>query len=128
MEVFFILTNTNLVSCWSRLCDRYCIRHIFREGFIFANFTNRVLRTRTKLTTRFEKKNLPPIPTHECNLHTQCTCKAHDITSHILTSPFIALFDREFNHSRKCLKVLIREKLDSQNIWLIYSTQATWNE
>ena len=39
---------------------------------------------------------------------------------------FIALFDREFNHSRKCRKVLIREKLDSQNIWCIHSTCPIW--
>ena len=29
------------------------------------------------------------------------------------------LLDREFNHSRKCLEVQIREKLDSRNIWRI---------
>ena len=29
------------------------------------------------------------------------------------------LLDREFNHSRKCLEVPIREKLDSQNVLLI---------
>ena len=49
------------------------------------------------------RKYLPPIPTHECDLCTQ----------------YIALLDREFNHSRKCLKVPIREKLDSRNIWRI---------
>ena len=49
------------------------------------------------------QKYLPPIPTHECDLCTQ----------------YIALLDREFNHSRKCLKVPIREKLDSRNIWRI---------
>ena len=29
------------------------------------------------------------------------------------------LLDREFNHSQKCLEVLIREKFDSRNIWRI---------
>ena len=33
-----------------------------------------------------------------------------------------ALLDREFNHSRKCLEVPIREKLDSRNIWRIQYT------
>ena len=36
-----------------------------------------------------------------------------------LVYEYIALLDREFNHSRKCLKVPIREKLDSRNIWRI---------
>ena len=49
------------------------------------------------------QKYLPPIPTHECDLCTQ----------------YIALLDREFNHSRKCLKFPIRKKLDSRNIWRI---------
>ena len=36
------------------------------------------------------------------------------------------LLDREFNHSRKCLEVQIREKLDSRNIWRIqYSVVHT---
>ena len=55
------------------------------------------------------RKYLPPIPTHECDLCTQ----------------YIALLDREFNHSRKCLKVPIREKLDSRNIWRIQYTHNT---
>ena len=77
----------------------YCIRHIFRGVFIFANFASRVL-IREFINTR---KYLPPIPTHECDLCTQ----------------YIALLDHEFNHSRKCLKVPIREKLDLRNIWRI---------
>ena len=41
----------------------------------------------------------------------------------ILISPSIALLlDCEFNHSRKCLEVPIREKFDSQNIWRIQYT------
>ena len=74
----------------SKLTD-YCIRHIFRgESGAIREFIN-------------TRKYLPPIPTHECDLCTQ----------------YIALLDREFNHSRKCLKVPIREKLDSRNIWRI---------
>ena len=69
------------------------------RGFYFREFRESGA-TREFINTR---KYLPPIPTHECDLCTQ----------------YIALLDRELNHSRKCLKVLIREKLDSRNIWRI---------
>ena len=37
------------------------------------------------------------------------------------------LLDREFNQSRKCLEVPIREKLDSRNIWRIqYCTSSLY--
>ena len=42
----------------------------------------------------------------------------------ILISLSIALLNCEFNHSRKCLEVLIRKNFDSQNIWRI---QYYWN-
>ena len=67
--------------------------HEFRESGAIREFIN-------------TRKYLPPIPTHECDLCTQ----------------YIALLDREFNHSRKCLKVPIREKLDSRNICRIQYT------
>ena len=44
---------------------RYCMRHIFRGGFIFANLG----AIREFNNTR---KYLPPFPTHECDLYT-CT-------------------------------------------------------
>ena len=69
------------------------------RGFYFREF-RKSGAIREFINTR---KYLPPIPTHECDLCTQ----------------YIALLDREFNHSRKCLKVPIREKLDSRNIWRI---------
>ena len=69
------------------------------RGFYFREFRESGA-IREFINTR---KYLPPIPTHECDLCTQ----------------YIALLDREFNHSRKCLRVPIREKLDSQNIWRI---------
>ena len=40
----------------------YCIRHIFRGGFIFANFASPVLFA--NLTTR---KNIYLRPQHECD-------------------------------------------------------------
>ena len=61
------------------------------RGFYFREFRESGA-IREFINTR---KYLPPIPTHECDLCTQ----------------YIALLDREFNHSRKCLKVPIREKL-----------------
>ena len=67
----------------------------FRESGAICEFIN-------------TRKYLPPIPTHECDLCTQ----------------YIALVDREFNHSRKCLKVPIHEKLDSRNIWRIQYCEA----
>ena len=69
------------------------------RGFYFREFRESGA-IREFINTR---KYLPPIPMHECDLCTQ----------------YIALLDREFNHSRKCLKVPIREKLDSRNIWRI---------
>ena len=69
------------------------------RGFYFREFRESGA-IREFINTR---KYLPPIPTHEWDLCTQ----------------YIALLDRELNHSRKCLKVLIREKLDSRNIWHI---------
>ena len=74
--------------------------HEFRESGAIRKFINR-------------RKYLPPIPTHECDLCTQC----------------IALLDRELNHSRKCLKFPIRKKLDSRNIWRIQyyiRCKCTW--
>ena len=59
------------------------------RGFYFREFRESGA-IRELINTR---KYLPPIPTHECDLCTQ----------------YIALLDREFNHSRKCLKVPIRE-------------------
>ena len=78
----------------------YCIRHIFRESGATRKINN--ARNNIYMYLRSRRMNATCI-------HIQCTCMAHDTTSLILTSPFIALFDREFNHSRKCLKVLIRE-------------------
>ena len=70
----------------------YCIRHIFRGFFIFANFASRVLVA--NLTTRE-------------NIY---------LRSGRMNATCVLLIDREFNHSRKCLEVPIREKLDSRNI------------
>ena len=70
----------------------YCIRHIFRGVFIFANFASRVLVA--NLTTRE-------------NIY---------LRSGRMNATCVLLLDREFNHSRKCLEVPIREKLDSRNI------------
>ena len=72
---------------------------IYFAGFYFREFRESGA-IREFINTQ---KYLPPIPTHECDLCTQ----------------YIALLDREFNHSRKCLKVPIHEKLDSRNIWRI---------
>ena len=38
------------------------------------------------------------------------------------------LLDREFNHSRKCLEVPIREKLDSRNImaYVVFDTSMKY--
>ena len=71
---------------------KYCIRHIFRGVFIFANFASRVLVA--NLTTRE-------------NIY---------LRSGRMNATCVLLLDREFNHSRKCLEVPIREKLDSRNI------------
>ena len=82
----------------------YLFIHLLYTPYISRGFYFREFREsgaiREFINTR---KYLPPIPTHECDLCTQ----------------YIALLDREFNHSRKCLKVPIREKLDSRNIWRI---------
>ena len=63
-----------------------------RGVFIFANFASRVLVA--NLTTH---KNI-----YLRSGHMNATC--------------VLLLDREFNHSRKCLEVPIRKKLDSRNI------------
>ena len=55
-----------MISCVKSNCVGYCIRHIFRGVFIFANFASRVLVA--NLTTC--EKYLPPIWTHECDLCT----------------------------------------------------------
>ena len=62
----------------------YCIRHIFRGVFIFAS---RVLVA--NLTTRE-------------NIY---------LRSGRMNATCVLLLDREFNHSRKCLEVPIREKI-----------------
>ena len=82
--------------------NRQCYgAHILYTPYILRGFYFRESGAiREFINTR---KYLPPIPTHECDLCTQ----------------YIALLDREFNYSRKCLKVPIREKLDSRNIWRI---------
>ena len=50
----------------------------------------------------------------ESVLFANSTTRENKLTS----DPSIALLlDREFTHSRKCLEVPIREKLDSRNIW-----------
>ena len=77
---------------FSRISWVGCYSRIYQHAKIFTSDPDAWMR-----------KYLPPIPTHECDLCTQ----------------YIALLDREFNHSRKCLKVPIREKLDSRNIWRI---------
>ena len=47
----------------------------------------------------------------------------------ILISPSIALLlNRKFTHSRKCLEVPIREKLDSRNIWRIQYSVWKWRK
>ena len=52
----------------------------------------------------------------ESVLFANSTTRKNKLTS----DPSIALLlDREFTHSRKCLEVRIREKLDSRNIWRI---------
>ena len=52
----------------------------------------------------------------ESVLFANSTTRENKLTS----DPSIALLlDREFGHSRKCLEVQIREKLDSRNIWRI---------
>ena len=52
----------------------------------------------------------------ESVLFANSTTRENKLTS----DPSIALLlDREFTHSRKCLEVPIREKLDSRNIWRI---------
>ena len=52
----------------------------------------------------------------ELVLFANSTTRENKLTS----DPSIALLlDREFTHSRKCLEVPIREKLDSRNIWRI---------
>ena len=79
--------------------DKLLYTPYISRGFYFREFRESGA-IREFINTR---KYLPPIPTHECDLCTQ----------------YIALLDREFNHSRKCLKVPIREKLDSRNIWHI---------
>ena len=91
----------------------------FARVLFSRNFASRVLLA--KLTTREKIFTSDP----DAWMQLAYTVHVHGawyyITSLILTSPFIALFDRELNHSQECLKVLIREKLDSQNIWHIYS-------
>ena len=81
-------------SFWVLLYTPYISRGFYFREFRESGAIRELINTR---------KYLPPIPTHECDLCTQ----------------YIALLDREFNHSRKCLKVPIREKLDSRNIWRI---------
>ena len=103
---------------------KYCIRHIFRKGIIFANFVSRVVFANSTTV----KTNLPPIPTQECDLCIYAILVVQ-YTVHVQMSEWYwflrppsmiaLLLDREFNHSRKCLEVPIREKLDSRNIWRI---------
>ena len=94
--IFFYPQITGILA--SDYITYYCIRHISR-GFYFREFRESGA-IREFINTQ---KYLPPIRTHECDLCTQ----------------YVALLDRELNHSRKCLKILIREKLDSRNIWRI---------
>ena len=108
----------------------YCIRHIFREGFIFTNIANWVLFA--NLTTR-KYIYLRSGPTHECDCVRNTSNTVHvqgRIATFALWKWVIApLLDCEFNHSRKCLEVPIREKLDSWNIWRIqylWSTFKNW--
>ena len=63
---------------------------------------------------------------HECDLCIRNTSSStvHSARANEFLRPpsMIAaalLLDREFNHSRKCLEVPIRKKLDSRNIWRI---------
>ena len=64
----------------------------FAGVLFFANFASRVLVA--NLTTRE-------------NIY---------LRSGRMNATCVLLLDREFNHSRKCLEVPIREKLDSRNI------------
>ena len=93
-----MIPNIRTRCCVNLWCNLLYTPYISR-GFYFREFRESGA-IREFINTR---KYLPPIPTHECDLCTQ----------------YIALLDREFNHSRKCLKVPIREKLDSRNIWRI---------
>ena len=111
---------SNILIRWSNIssgdncsCDQisdnkvrvYCIRHIFREGFIFAR------SGATREINNARKKYLPPIPTHECNLHTQCTCNVHD------TVAFRAYETRLSKRLKK--KVTIRHKVQFQCYFII---------
>ena len=61
---------------WFSYQHLYCIRHIFRGGFIFANSTTRGECYFTRISRvgcysriqQHAKINLPPIPTQECDL------------------------------------------------------------
>ena len=108
--IFDIFFNFSCkVNCFQM---QYCIRHIFRGVFIFANFASRVLFA--NLTTR-ENIYLRSGPTHECDCvrNTVHSARARE------DRYFCLLKMSDFNHSRKCLEVPIREKFDSRNIWRI---------
>ena len=113
----------------------YCIRHIFREGFIFANFASRVLfanlttHKNMYLWSRRKKatcvRNTSSTVPEFCSMYKVCVQYTVHVQNEwmILISLSIALLlDREFNHSRKCLEVPICEKFDSRNIWRIQYT------
>ena len=95
-------------------------------GFYFREFQH---------FQQLAKINLPPIPTQEYDLCTYAILVVH-YTVHVQMcewywflrppSMIALLLDREFNHSRKCLEVAIREKLDSRNIWRIQYITITF--
>ena len=107
-------------------CTVYAIYFV---GVLFSRIS------RVGCYSRFQqhaKINFPPIPAQECDLcirNTNSTvhsaraneCKMKSEWYWFLRPPSMIalLLDREFNHSRKCLEVPIRKKLDSQNIWRI---------
>ena len=76
------ITFSHKVVFESFFCFEILYTPYISRGFYFREFRESGA-IREFINTR---KYLPPIPTHECDLCTQ----------------YIALLDREFNHSRKC--------------------------
>ena len=110
--------------------DNYCIRHIFRRGFIFANFASRMLFP--NLTTREKFTSNPDPGNSTCVRNTSSTAHSARANEWMILiwviSPSLALLlDREFNHRRKCLQVPIREKL-TRKIYGVYSIQDLYQK
>ena len=106
-------------------CKQCTVYAIYFAGVLFSRISRVGCYSRIQ---QHAKINLPPIPTQECNLCMYAILVVQ-YTMHVQMSEWYwflrppsmiaLLLDREFNHSRKCLEVPIREKLDSRNIWRI---------